>query len=90
MHPMKYKDLKRKGISNWFMQVMTKKDDEEEYTFEPILEKIDYSLGGYSYRERWSRPMKMESIDFDWRRKIIDYVLEQIIDFIVKKINMQC
>jgi hypothetical protein len=22
---------------------------------EPILKKIDYSLGGYSHRERWSR-----------------------------------
>jgi hypothetical protein len=31
----------------------------------------------------------MENIDFDGRRKIIDYVLEQIIDFLAKKINMK-
>jgi hypothetical protein len=33
--------------------------------------------------------MKMENIDFDWRRKIIGYVLKQIIDFIDKNINMK-
>jgi hypothetical protein len=29
--------------------------------------------------------MKMEIIDFAWKREIIDYVVEQIIDFIVKR-----
>jgi hypothetical protein len=33
---------------------MTKEDEKEEYTFEPILKKFDYTLGGYSHRERWS------------------------------------
>jgi hypothetical protein len=27
----------------------------------------------------------MENKDFAWRREIIDYILKQIIDFIVKK-----
>jgi hypothetical protein len=34
------KSLLRKGISNYFVQVMTKEDEKEEYTFEPILEII--------------------------------------------------
>jgi hypothetical protein len=36
------------------MQVMMKEDEEEEYTFEPILDFFDYGLGDYSHRERWS------------------------------------
>jgi hypothetical protein len=31
----------------------------------------------------------MENIEFDRRRKIIDYILEQIIDFTDKNINMK-
>jgi hypothetical protein len=29
--------------------------------------------------------MKMEIIDFAWKRETINYVLEQIIDFIIKR-----
>jgi hypothetical protein len=32
-----------------------------------------------------AHPMKMEIIDFVWKREIIDYVLEQIIDLIAKR-----
>jgi hypothetical protein len=35
---------------------ITKLDRRDDSMFEPILEKtFDYSLGGYSHRERWSR-----------------------------------
>jgi hypothetical protein len=34
---MKY--IKKRWISNHFVQVATQEDDEEEYVFEPILEK---------------------------------------------------
>jgi hypothetical protein len=50
---MKYKEKKRD--SNLFLQVIMKEDDKEGNTSEPIVEKFDYSLGGYSHRERWSR-----------------------------------
>jgi hypothetical protein len=50
---MKYKEKKRD--SDLFLQVIVKEDDEEGILLSLYSKKFDYSLGGYSHRERWSR-----------------------------------
>jgi hypothetical protein len=84
-HPMKYKKEEQEMHTcfsgwRWTRQIL----------LSLYSKKFDYSLGGYSHQECWSRTRwrwKMSTLRE--RLKIIDYVLEHIIDFLVKMINMR-
>jgi hypothetical protein len=54
-HPMKYKDQKEKGSRIVLCRLWRKKMMKKNTLLSLYSKKFDYSLGGYSHRERWSR-----------------------------------